>query len=232
MFWRGVTFVCERAFLFSSRVQPKPTHLRLLSEATAKQSQSTSNYDQHTESVTDPFKGIAAEPFSREIIQVLESSLKTDDIEIKPDGLIYLPEIKYRRVLNAAFGPGGWALMPRGESLQFQGEGDAGHLVTREYALFCHGRFVSQATGEHNYYPTRGGMTFGKACESAKSNALMRCCKDLGIASDLWDPQFVAKWKAANAAEVWCENVRTKERRKLWRRKDSDDVFPYPWKSV
>ena len=77
-------------------------------------------------------------------------------------------------------------------SAQFvQGEGDAGHLVTREYALFCHGRFVSQATGEHNYYPTRGGMTFGKACESAKSNALMRCCKDLGIASDLWDPQVV-----------------------------------------
>ena len=41
-----------------------------------------------TESVTDPFKGIAAEPFSREIIQVLESSLKTDDIEIKPDGTV------------------------------------------------------------------------------------------------------------------------------------------------
>jgi len=35
-------------------------------------------------------------------------------------GLIYVPEIKYRRILNHAFGPGGWALVPRGESLQFQ----------------------------------------------------------------------------------------------------------------
>ena len=30
---------------------------------------------------------------------------------------------------------------------------------------------------------------YGKACESAKSNALMRCCKDLGIASELRMPQ-------------------------------------------
>ena len=35
-------------------------------------------------------------------------------------GLVYLPEIKYRRILNRAFGPGGWALMPRGETLHFQ----------------------------------------------------------------------------------------------------------------
>lgn len=32
-------------------------------------------------------------------------------------------------------------------------------------------------------------MVYGKAMESAKSNALMRCCKDLGVASELWDPQ-------------------------------------------
>ena len=34
--------------------------------------------------------------------------------------LIYLPEVKYRRILNKAFGPGGWALMPRGETMHFQ----------------------------------------------------------------------------------------------------------------
>ena len=32
-------------------------------------------------------------------------------------------------------------------------------------------------------------MVYGKAMEAAKSNALMRCCKDLGVASELWDPQ-------------------------------------------
>jgi hypothetical protein len=53
---------------------------------------------------------------------------------VKPDGIIYLPEIKYRRILNAAFGPGGWGLAPRGE-LMVQDR-----LVTREYALVVHGR--------------------------------------------------------------------------------------------
>lgn len=54
--------------------------------------------------------------------------------------------------------------------------------------MFCLGRFASQATGEHTFY-SRGDTNLGRALESAKSNALMRCCKDLGIASELWDPQ-------------------------------------------
>jgi len=38
-------------------------------------------------------------------------------------GLIYMPEIKYRRILNQAFGPGGWALMPLGEVMHIQVSG-------------------------------------------------------------------------------------------------------------
>ena len=105
-------------------------------------------------------------------------------------GLIYLPEIKYRRILNQAFGPGGWALMPRSETLHFENVNEGAQLITREYALYCQGRFVAQAVGEHTFY-SRGNLGYGKACESAKSNALMRCCKDLGIASELWDPQVM-----------------------------------------
>ncbi len=59
-----------------------------------------------------------------------------DDVEVKPDGIIYLPEIKYRRILNKAFGPGGWGLAPRGETIV------TGKSITREYALVAHGRFV------------------------------------------------------------------------------------------
>lgn len=39
-----------------------------------------------------------------EITSVLMAPLDHKDIEIKPDGLIYLPEIRYRRILNRAFG--------------------------------------------------------------------------------------------------------------------------------
>lgn len=51
---------------------------------------------------------------------------------------------------------------------------------------------MAQAMGEHTFY-SRSNLAYGKACESAKSNALMRCCKDLGVASELWDPR-VSVW--------------------------------------
>jgi hypothetical protein len=48
--------------------------------------------------------------------------------------MLYLPEIKYRRILNKAFGPGGWGLAPRSET-------NVGpKIVSREYALVCLGR--------------------------------------------------------------------------------------------
>ena len=92
---------------------------------------------------------------------------------VSSDGLLfssYLPEIKYRRILNKSFGPGAWALVPRGESIV------RGKLLVRDYALFCLGRFVAQAKGEHEAF-TSTALSVGTAEESAKSNALMRCCK-------------------------------------------------------
>lgn len=50
------------------------------------------------------------------------------------DGLIYLPEIKYRRTLNEAFGPGGWGMAPRGETTV------GPRIVSREWGLVCLGR--------------------------------------------------------------------------------------------
>lgn len=44
-------------------------------------------------------------------------------------------------------------------------------------------RLVSVSRGEQEYFDPSGLAT---ASEGAKSNALMRCCKDLGIASELW----------------------------------------------
>jgi hypothetical protein len=83
---------------------------------------------------TRSFHGISAEPFPKEVADILLEAADPADVEIKPDGIIYLPEIKYRRILNRAFGPGGWGLVPRGESIVTP------KTVTREYALVCHGR--------------------------------------------------------------------------------------------
>ena len=99
--------------------------------------------------------------------------------------------------------------------------------LSREYALFCHGRFVSQARGEQKFGESFSPMSFATAMEGTKSNALTRCCKDLGIGSELWDPNFISKWKKEHAVEVLCMNSRTKEKRNLWRRKDRR--FEAPW---
>ena len=58
----------------------------------------------------------------------------------------------------------------------------------------------------------------------------MRCCKDLGIASELWDPRFIKKFMAERGRETIVEHVTTKKRRKHYMRKD--DEVKYPFKDV
>ncbi|KAI0331307.1 Mgm101p-domain-containing protein [Cubamyces sp. BRFM 1775] len=166
--------------------------------------------------------GLSTQPFPKEVAEVLMTPIDPLDVEIKPDGLVYLPEIKYRRVLNKAFGPGGWGLAPRSET-------NVGpRVVSREYALVCLGRLVAIARGEQEYFDPNGIPTATEAC---KSNALMRCCKDLGIASELWDPRFIREFKSKYCTEVFVEDVRTKKKKKLWRRKDQP-AFEYPFKET
>ncbi|KAF9476986.1 mitochondrial genome maintenance MGM101 [Pholiota conissans] len=165
------------------------------------------------------YHGLSSMPFSSEVAEVLLAPIDPMDVEMKPDGLAYLPEIKYRRILNKAFGPGGWGLAPRSET-------NVGpKIVSREYALVCLGRLVAIARGEQEYFDPSGIPT---ATEGCKSNALMRCCKDLGIASELWDPRFIRDFKANYCVEVFAEHVPTKKKKKLWRRKDQGK-FGYPY---
>lgn len=82
------------------------------------------------------FHGLSTTPFSPETAVILMSPIDMQDVEVKPDGIIYLPEIKYRRILNQAFGPGGWGLAPRGEVTVSE------KVVSREYALIVHGRYA------------------------------------------------------------------------------------------
>ncbi|KFY55147.1 hypothetical protein V496_07096 [Pseudogymnoascus sp. VKM F-4515 (FW-2607)] len=164
------------------------------------------------------FHGLSAQPFSKEAADVLLGAIPTDDVEVKPDGIVYLPEIKYRRILNRAFGPGGWGLAPRGETIVTP------KSITREYALVAHGRLVSVARGEQAYFSPEGIPT---ATEGCKSNALMRCCKDLGVASELWDPRFIRRFMKEHAKQLWVEHIPTKKKKQLWYRKDDEPRYPY-----
>ncbi|KND01137.1 uncharacterized protein SPPG_04228 [Spizellomyces punctatus DAOM BR117] len=167
--------------------------------------------DPEYEDLTRSHKGLSFEPFPPEISEILLAPIKEADIEITPDGLLYLPEIKYRRILNRAFGPGGWGLIPRGPHTV------TNKTISREYALFCLGRFVAQARGEQDYFSDDKLPT---CAEGAKSNALMRCCKDLGIASELWDPIFIEQFKASHCVQLPTVSGYSNTRKLLWRRKD------------
>ncbi|OBA23817.1 mitochondrial genome maintenance MGM101 [Metschnikowia bicuspidata var. bicuspidata NRRL YB-4993] len=179
-------------------------------------------YEPHSASAidwSDSFHGLGQAPFPKEASDILLAPLDPTDVEIKPDGILYLPEIKYRRILNRAFGPGGWGLAPRTQS----------HItpkqVSREYALICSGRLVSVARGEQDYFGGEEKLT--TALEGCKSNALMRCCKDLGIASELWDPGFIRKFKKKYCDELFGEHVVTKKKKKLWKLKVNSLDYPY-----
>ncbi|KAG5648721.1 hypothetical protein DXG03_000068 [Asterophora parasitica] len=160
------------------------------------------------------YHGLATQAFPKEVADTLMAPIDPLDVEMKPesqsnktkvhaDGLIYLPEIKYRRVLNKAFGPGAWGLAPRSET-------NVGpKIVSREYALICQGRLVAIARGEQEYFDPSGIPTATEAC---KSNALMRCCKDLGVASELWDPRFIREFKVKYCVEIFAEHLPTKKK--------------------
>ncbi|KAH9890140.1 mitochondrial genome maintenance MGM101 [Xylariomycetidae sp. FL2044] len=179
---------------------------------------SSGNGNGETIDWTNSFHGLGTSAFAPEVSAVLQARLDPDDIEVKPDGIIYLPEIKYRRILNAAFGPGGWGLAPRGELMVED------RLVARDYALIVHGRFVGQARGEQQYFTQEGIST---AAEGCKSNALMRCCKDLGIASELWDPRYIRRFMREHAVQQWVEHVTTKKRKQIWLRRDDEVRYPF-----
>ena len=100
------------------------------------------------------------------------------------------------------------------------------HLVFQK-GTNCNCRLVSIARGEQQYFDPDGIPT---ATEGCKSNALMRCCKDLGIASELWDPRFIRTFTKDMTKEVWVEHVTTKKKKKIVLRKD--DAVRYPFKET
>jgi len=165
----------------------------------------------------DPYQGIAAKAFPAKAQEILQGAIDPADVEIRPDGIVYLPEILYRRVLNRAFGAGGWALMPR-EKLTMQ-DG----IMYQRWQLMVDGRYASEAVGEQEYFANNPNMTFASAAEATKSNAMMRCCKDLGISSELWTPSYIENWKKQYAVKVYRQKAMKTPYQ--WRRKDREPFY-------
>lgn len=162
---------------------------------------------------TSPYSGASMQPFTDDQISDVSRPILESEILIKPTGEIYVAQVTYRRILNKAFKPGGWALVPRGPWTKMK------DIIYREYALVVAGRFISEAVGAQEYFDNKR-MTYADATEGAKSDALKKACKDIGIASECWDKSFCEKFIEKNCIQVWVKDKNTGKNKTQWRRKD------------
>lgn len=173
------------------------------------------------------YTGIATTKLTATQIAILLAPVDRETISIRPDGFIYMSEIQYRRRLNLAFRPGAWGLRPLEQPFL------DGSIMVYHGAMYANGAFFSESYGENDYYEG-GKMSKYSAMEGAKSNCLVRCCKDLGMFSEMWDHRFGEEWKNIYATQVWCKNKGNKgpSQKPLWRRKDEGPIDSFPWEEI
>lgn len=176
----------------------------------------------------DQYPKIAQKAFDEKVRQTLQKPFEWDEFEIRPDGIIFIPAIRFEQRLDEAFGQGAWALKRRTEWTIVENV-----VIATFHLIGPGGQFLAESTGAQTYYRDNKDMDYGDAIEAAESNARMRCCKKLGVGRNAWDPNFRRKWRRENAIREWYVNEgsgRNKgQKRALWRRKD-DDQHGYPWK--
>jgi hypothetical protein len=150
----------------------------------------------------DVFSGIAASPFSSEAQAVLGAPLTYDEISVLPDdGTLYMSGEAVRQRLQRAFGIGGWAIKPISTVIDKEAMDRKGQSEPRVYytgQLWILGRFVAEAMGDGKWIKSNPKTDYGTALEGAKTNCISRCCKDLGMWSELRDKDFTKAWSAKN----------------------------------
>lgn len=142
----------------------------------------------------------------------LSEQLDDKDVLIRPDGMVYLSWTWYAERLNKAFGKLKWGLVPQGGP-QSKDLGNNNVLVVWGFWLVVKGVPVGFSMGETSYRTNNNTMSFGDAVEGAKSIALARNCKMLGMSLELWNQTWVNSWKK-KYAETYEHNGKT-----LWRKK-------------
>ncbi|MBT9133061.1 MAG: hypothetical protein DDT33_01592 [Firmicutes bacterium] len=165
-----------------------------------------------------PFAGTIE--ITEEQRKILFAPVDPESVEIRPDGLVYLPWMAYVERLSRAFGIA-WCIIPK-DMPKIQGN----HMYWPFY-LMIQGKLAGFAIGEQEYQPNNPQMSYSDASEGAKSNALMRLCKGIGISLELWKPSFIRAWKAKYAESflaVWPDNKpkldKNGKQKTEWRRKD------------
>lgn len=164
-------------------------------------------------------EGISTVPLKDAEIAALTAPVdEVNEVEIRPDGIIYMPEICIRLRLDKALKPGQWAL--KAESAP--GWDKDANEAMYDGSLWVKGKYVARAVGGCRWQPSNMQMSKTDALEGARSDCLRRCCKDLGIGRELWSPEFVRRWKATYTEQY--HDSRTGKM--LWRKKQNAGATP------
>lgn len=190
----------------------RPKDLVIVKSATLRPVQEEQSYVQQDQALASTaYAGASTIEFSDQQIARLIKYRKVphDWISIKPDdGLIYMDHMKYREVLNEAFGPGLWSLVPVGD---FKVE-EKGNVVTlyRTYRFYVMGKFVREAVGAGQYFKSNSKMNFADAAETCESDVLKRMLKPFGIAGQCWDRRYQEWFKQTYCKKSGASWVRVK----------------------
>lgn len=170
--------------------------------------------------------------FTPEQTAKLKVPISIEQIALKPDGVLYCSSNTVRDILNDAIGYGQWAVY-KNDPYDVNNGGQNCTLIKGElWALGC---YIGSAIGEHtgNDY-----MSYGSKIESASSDLITKLGKYLGIASELWDRTFVAKFKKDHCSmiEVVNKAKSKKEKREvtewIWIKKGAIISYPYEAKKT
>lgn len=110
--------------------------------------------------------------------------------------LLYIEHATLRERLNAVLGVGRWSLITRRTWAEeyVTRKNEPATRIYVEAVLVVRGCFAAEAIGDMTYYPKNASQNYGDAVEGAKSAALRRCAKELGIGLQVWHKDFCEGW--------------------------------------
>lgn len=161
--------------------------------------------------------------------KALMANFQDAEVEILPQGHVYIPHILIRNRLNEVLGIGQWALILRDYKIDDK-------VLLAEYVLVVRGAYVGQTIIQSVYYKN-GQTTLADKLEGMEGDAIRRlAAKKLSCGTQVWDHNYQREWLKNFAVCVWAENVKTGtdqgKKKKLWRRADDENKFTYPLKET
>lgn len=139
---------------------------------------------------------------------ILQPPFDESHVQIRYDGIVFVPWVFYWDRLLRAFSPYVPALIPTSKPYPVE------NSLCRDYILIVNGQYVSHATGECIRAGGNQKLTYASAVEGCKSDAITKCCKSLGMGQQLFDPT----WRDYYLA-TYGEEYRDDQNRKRWRKK-------------